>query len=190
VTPLQQVTRQKVDIPGKSQADIIMGTAGPARKSPDFFSAALGNSVLGQFGMMGRIGDIVREQAGLAYYAYSSLSAGQGPGPWSVSAGVNPEDVEQAIELIQSEIRRFTTEPVTDEELSDSQSSYIGRLPLALESNEGVAGALVNLERYDLGMDYYQRYASLVEAVTPSDVLETAQAYLDPDKVAIAVAGP
>lgn len=190
VTPMGQITRQKVEIPGKSQADIVLGAAGPARNSPNFFSAALGNSVLGQFGMMGRIGDVVREQAGLAYYAYSSLSAGQGPGPWSVSAGVNPENVDQAIELIQTEVRRFVTEPVTAEELSDSQSSYIGRLPLALESNEGVAGALLNLERYELGLDYYQRYAGLVQAVSPQDVLETAQIYLDPEKLAIAVAGP
>ncbi len=190
VTPLQQVTRKKVEIPGKSQADIVMGTAGPARKSPHFFSAALGNSILGQFGMMGRIGDVVREQAGLAYYAYSSLSAGLGPGPWSVSAGVNPDDVDRAVALIQSEIRRFVTEHVTAEELSDSQSSYIGSLPLALETNEGVAGALLNLERYDLGLDYFQRYNSLVEAVSPGDILETAQAFLDPERLAIAIAGP
>lgn len=190
LTPMKTVQTQNIDIPGKSQADIVMGTAGPPRKSPDFFNAALGNSILGQFGMMGRIGDVVREQAGLAYYAYSSMSGGLGPGPWSVSAGVNPEAVEEAVELIQSEIRRFVTEPVAAEELRDSQSSYIGRLPLALESNSGVAGALINLERYQLGLDYYQRYADFVQAVTISDVLETAQKYLDPDKLAIAVAGP
>lgn len=190
LTPIEKISRQRVEIPGKSQSDIVMGVAGPARKSPDFFSAALGNSVLGQFGMMGRIGEAVREQAGLAYYAYSSMSGGLGPGPWSVSAGVNPDAVDQAIDLIQSEIRRFVTEPVTTEELSDSQSSYIGHLPLALESNDGVANALLNLERYDLGLDYYQRYTGLIKAVTTTDVLETAQKYLNPDRLAIAIAGP
>ena len=188
--PLDKDATQKIEIPGKSQSDIVMGSAGPPRKSPDFFSAALGNSVLGQFGMMGRIGDVVREQAGLAYYAYSNMSGGLGPGPWTVSAGVNPDAADQAIDLIRSEIRRFVTEPVSTEELSDSQSSYIGRLPLALESNAGVAGALLNLERYELGLDYYQRYAEFVQAVTVTEVLETAQKYLDPDKLAVAVAGP
>ena len=188
--PLENEITQRVEISGKSQSDIVMGVAGPSRRSPDFFSAALGNSILGQFGMMGRIGDVVREQAGLAYYAYSSMSGGLGPGPWSVSAGVNPNAVAQAINLIRSEIQRFVTEPVTAEELSDSQSSYIGRLPLALESNEGVAGALLNLERYQLGLDYYQRYADLIQAVTVTDVLETAQKYLKPERLAIAVAGP
>lgn len=190
VTPLTKQNTQQVEIPGKFQSDIVMGAAGPPRTSPDFMSAALGNSILGQFGMMGRIGEVVREKAGLAYYAYSSMSGGLGPGPWSVSAGVNPVGVEQAIDLIRDEIRRFVTEPVADEELSDSQSSYIGRLPLALESNAGVAGALINLERYNLGMDYYQRYADLVKAVSVADVLETAQKYFDPEALAVAVAGP
>jgi zinc protease len=107
-----------------------------------------------------------------------------------VSAGVNPAAVDQSVELIQHEIRRFVNEPVTEEELLDSQSSTIGRLPLALESNSGVASALVNLERYDLGLDYYQCYADRVKAVSVEDVHETAQKYFDPDAIAIAIAGP
>jgi zinc protease len=190
VTPLDEETIIHVEIPGMIQSDIVLGSAGPSRMSPDYFPAALGNSILGQFGMMGRIGEVVRDKAGLAYYAYSNMSGGQGPGPWSVSAGVNPENVERAIDLIKTEIRRFVTEPVTAEELSDNKSSSIGRLPLALEANAGVAGALLNLERYDLGLDYYRQYADLIRAVTVEEVLATAQKYLDPDKLAIAVAGP
>ncbi len=190
VAPLKEEVTQKVDIPGKIQADIVLGAAGPPRKSPDYLAAALGNNILGQFGMMGRIGEVVREQAGLAYYAYSSMSGGLGPGPWSVLAGVNPANIEQAIELIKAEIRRFVTEPVSAEELSDSQSSQIGRLPLALESNAGVASALLNLERYELGLDYYHRYAGLLRSVTVEDILCTAQRYLHPDRLAIAIAGP
>jgi len=190
ITPLMEQTTRTAEIPGKSQSDIVLGVAGPPRKSPDFFAAALGNSILGQFGMMGRIGKAVREQAGLAYYAYSSMSGGLGPGPWSVSAGVNPAGLDQAYNLIKEEIRRFVNEPVMADELSDSQSSYIGRLPLALESNAGVAGALINLERYDLGLDYYRSYADLVRAVSVKDILNTAQKYFNPDALAISVAGP
>ncbi len=166
-----------------------MGAAGPSRVSEDYLPASLGNSVLGQFGLMGRIGSVVREQAGLAYYAFSSLSAGYGPGTWEVSAGVNPANVEKAIELIRAELRRFVQEGVSPEELADSQSHFIGRLPLSLESNAGVAGALLNIERFQLGLDYYQRYETLVRAVTPEQVTETARKYLHPDRLAIATCG-
>ena len=190
LTPLSETRTERLSISGKYQADILVGRAGPVRRSPEYLSAVLGNSVLGQFGMMGRIGDVVREKAGLAYYAHSSLNGGLGPGPWTVSAGVDPVNIEKAIDLIRSEVRRFVSEPVAAEELADSQANFIGRLPLTLESNGGVAGALLNLERYDLGLDYYRRYPDLVRAVTVEQVLKTAQQYLDPDRLAIGIAGP
>ena len=153
-------------------------------------AASLGNNVLGQFGLMGRIGDVVREQSGLAYYAYSSLSTGVGPGEWYVSAGVNPTNLEKATALITQELKRYVDEGVTSEELSDSQANFVGRLPLSLESNGGVAGALLNIERFDLGLDYYRQYNDLVRAVTVEDVRETAQKYINPERLVIATAGP
>jgi len=189
LTPLPKSTRVHVEVEGKSQTDLIIGTSGPVRKSADYMAASLGNHVLGQFGMMGRLGELVREQAGLAYSVSSSLSGGIGPGPWDISAGVDPENIDQAIELIIQEIRRFVSEPVSDAELADSQTNYIGRLPISLESNAGNASALLSLERYDLGLDYYLRYADLVKDVTPEKVLEAAARYLDPDRLAIVSAG-
>ena len=189
LTPLTKNTRLHVEVEGKSQSDLIIGTSGPERKSADYMAASLGNHVLGQFGMMGRLGELVREQAGLAYSVSSSLSGGFGPGPWDISAGVDPENIDQAIDLIIQEIRRFVSEPVGVEELADSQTNYIGRLPISLESNAGIASALLSLERYNLGLDYYLRYADLVKEVTPEKVLEAAARYLDPEKLAIVSAG-
>ncbi len=190
VMPLQQRITKKVIIPGKSQSDLVMGTLGPKRKDPAYLSASLGNSILGQFGLMGRVGDAVREKAGLAYYASTSLNAWIESGSWEVSAGVNPGNVEKAAALITNELRRFTTEPVTQEELTDNQSNYIGRMPLSLESNSGVANSLLNLERFDLGMDYLQRYPALIRAITKEDILHTAQKFIDPEKLIIVSAGP
>ncbi len=188
--PLQKSIRRDHTISGKFQTDLMLGCLGPKRLDDDFMAASLGNSILGRFGLMGRIGDSVREESGLAYYAYSDLSAGVGPGAWYVSAGVNPANLEKAIRLIIEELTRFVKEGVTAEELADSQSNYIGSLPLSLESNHGVANALLRIERYDLGLDYYRRYADLVRAVSRDDVLAVAQKYIRPSQLAIATAGP
>lgn len=177
-------------IPGKSQSDMVIGTNGPRRRDPEYMPASLGNNILGQFGMMGRIGDVVREKSGLAYYAYSSLSAGTGPGSWEVSAGVNPQNVKRALGLIQDELIRYVQEGVTEDELADSKANFIGRLPLSLESNGGVANSLLNMERHQLGLDYYRRYSDLVNGVTREDVLQTARKFIDVNRLAIAVAGP
>jgi len=188
--PMKKTVSKYHRIPGKSQSDLIIGTNGPMRRDPEFMSTLLGNNILGQFGMMGRIGEVVREKSGLAYYAYSSLSAGIGPGSWEVSAGVNPQNVKKASDLIMTELTRFVQDGVTEEELVDSKANFIGRLPLSLESNGGVANALLNIERHTLGLDYYLRYADLVNEITREDVLTSARKFINPEKLAVAVAGP
>jgi len=189
VSPPKGIKRAHVNLEGKSQSDLVMGIPGPPRSDPDFIAAALANNILGRFGMFGRIGDVVREEAGLAYYAYSTLSGGSGPGPWQVIAGVNPSNLDRAIDLIRGELRKIVTRPPGADELEDNQANFIGRLPLQLESNEGVAGSIINAERYSLGLDYYQKYPSLIAGVTRDDILRVAQRFIDPDNLAIASAG-
>ena len=188
--PMEEANRKTLSIPGKSQADIVMGCQAPDRLSPDYYALRVGNNILGEFGMMGRLGKSVREDAGLAYYAYSSLSAGLGPGAWEMIAGVNPRDVDQAVTLIQKEAARFVSQPVLAEELSDSKSNFLGRMPLLLESNSGVAVSLLNMERFNLGLDYFLRYPEIIQSITADEILEASRKYLDPDRLAVAVAGP
>jgi zinc protease len=184
-----QTSRQHVELAGKSQADLVIGTFGPLRSSPDYLPLSLGNNILGQFGMMGRIGDSVREKAGLAYYASTSLNASLIGGSWLVMSGVNPANLERATDLILVELQRFITEAVTAEELMDSKTNYIGRLPLAFESNSGVASGLWNLERFQLGLDYYQRYPQMIESISAEQILEIARRHLDPQRLVIVSAG-
>lgn len=187
---LKKTVKRHHAIEGKTQTDIVLGTSGPRRKEPDYLAASLGNSVLGQFGMMGRIGDVVREKAGLAYHASSSVSGGIGPGTWDVTAGVSSKNTKRAVDLILKEIEKFVAKGVTAKELEDSKANFIGRLPLSLESNGGVAGSILNMERYDLGFDHLRNYAQKVNAVKREDVLAAARKYLNPSALVVATSGP
>ncbi len=188
--PIQSPKMKTLNIPGKTQADIVMGSLAPERLSPDYYPLRLGNNILGEFGMMGRLGKAVREEAGLAYYAYSSLSVSKGPGAWEMIAGVNPRNIDQTIALMISEINNFVRTPVTEEELRDTKSNFLGRMPLLLESNSGVAISLMNMEHFDLGMNYFLEYPQKIQAVTAEDILQSSRKYLDPDRLATAIAGP
>jgi zinc protease len=181
---------QRIDLPGKTQADLVMGGLAVARRHPDFYAIRVANTILGRFGMMGRLGDVVREQMGLAYYASSTQEAGSHTGLWYASAGVNPAHVDQAAAATRAEFDRLCDEPVADEELADTQAYLTGVLPLTLETNDGVASALLNMEWHSLGLDYLQRYNDLVYAITAADVQAVAQRYLRADKHALIIAGP
>jgi len=182
--------RRDVPVPGKTQADIILGFPGLARHDPDFYALLVGDLIFGRLGLMGRLGHTVRDEQGLAYYATSGLEAGLGAGPWAVHAGVNPANVERAIESILAEWARLSTSPVTAEELAEAQDFLTGSLALRLETNEGKAGAILEMETYDLGLDYLQRYPAIIRDLTAAQILAAVQRHARLQGYALVVAGP
>jgi zinc protease len=177
-------------MPSKSQADLVLGWIGPERQADDYYAAYVGNTILGQLGLGGRIGENVREKEGLAYYATSSLQGGAGPGPWFAYAGVNPVAIDKAVDLILVEVKRFCKEPVNDEELADAKAYLTGVLPLQMETNEGVASILVDTHLHELGDDFIVRYPDIINGITKDDIQATAQKYLNDDVYALSIAGP
>jgi zinc protease len=188
--PLTAITHQNEPIPGKSQTDIILGVPGPSRFADDFQAARVANNIFGVFGMYGRLGKTIREAQGLAYYSYSQLAGGIGPGAWRVVAGVDPSNVKQAVTSIRAEIARMINEPITLDDLADTKSNLIGSLPLQLEKNEGVAASIFNMERYHLGLDYLQSYADIINNLSTEQVQSAMAHYWSPDAFALALAGP
>ncbi len=190
VKPLNKLKRKHIKMKNKIQSDVIFGAPALPRTHPDFLAAEMADVILGEFGMMGRLGDNVRDRLGLAYYARTQLEGAPGPGAWSAYAGVNPQNVDTAVEAMLSELRRIQDEPVSNEELDDVKDYATGIQPLRLESNDGIAAALLDMEFYNLGLDYLQRLPSLVRAVTPEQVQSAAQKYLNTETYALVVAGP
>lgn len=184
------VQRKTFPMPGKVQSDVVIGCLAIARSHPDYHAVQVANNILGQFGMMGRLGETVRERQGLAYYSYSALDADIGIGPWVAFAGVNPQNVDQAIDSILHEFERLGQEPVSDEELSDSIANMTGTLPLRLETNDGVASILLNMEWFGLGLDYLQTYQDRIRSITKEDVQRVAAQYLRTDAYTLVTAGP
>ncbi len=188
--PPPAALRDHVAMPGKTQSDIVIGHPSLARRHPDWYAASAANSVLGVFGLMGRLGENVRDQRGLAYYAFSRLSGGLGPGPWIAMAGVNPSNVDEAVDAVLFEMDRLCTELVPADELADVKAYLTGSLPLRLETSDGLADAIGDIVLYDLGLDYLDRYAGIIDALTPEIVRSAAAAHLHADRAIAVVAGP
>ncbi|MEI6632432.1 MAG: pitrilysin family protein [Chlamydiota bacterium] len=189
--PLPLETKwEKAKIPDKSQVDIAIGCRGVARDNPDYYALQVMNTVLGRFGMGGRLGRVIREDRGLAYYVSSAFVPYRGAGPFLVRAGVNPKNVDEAVREIRNGILKMKNEGVTNEELAESREYLVNSLPRMIETNAGVADALADAEFYRLGLDYFARYPGLIGGVTAKDVRRVANDYLYPDNLAIVLAGP
>ena len=182
--------RADLTIAGKTQTEFTLGWLGIRRTDPAYYATMIANFILGQLGLGGRIGANVRDQQGLAYHAASYVEAGHARLPWSIRAGTNPANVEQAVGSSLEEARGLCERPPTDEELRLTKQAMIGSLPLRLERNDGIAGMLLTIERYRLGLDYLARYPDLINRVSGPDVQDVAAAVLARPGYTLVTAGP
>ncbi|HET6780669.1 MAG TPA: pitrilysin family protein [bacterium] len=181
--------RRDARMSGKVQSDLIIGVSGIARTDPAYYKAMAANLILGQIGLMGRLGESVREQQGMAYYAYSDLRAGLLPGPWWIRAGVNPANEERALSSILDEIKRFQDNGPDASELADAREYLIGSMAIRLETNGGIAQTLADIELYGLGLDHLERYPGIIRKLGAEDLRQAATRLSTRDYYA-AIAGP
>jgi zinc protease len=181
---------REVAMVGKTQADISIGLPTLERNSPDYYALSFANHILGRMYFMGRFGEKVRDEQGLAYYAYSELHGSYGRGGWMIRAGVNPRNLDQALSSIDTELNRFLADGPTVIEQTDGVSSLLGSLPRQLETNEGAAAVMGEIELYDLGLDYLERFPDIVRSLTAEQVTEAARRWIKPDHLVSAIAGP
>jgi len=187
---VKQIVRKVSPIAGKTQADVVLGYPGLRRTDPDYYALSIGDLIFGRLGLYGRLGANVRDKQGLAYYVYSSVEANIGAGPWAVHAGVNPQNIDRAVEGILAEIQRLRSEPVTQDELGEARDFLTGSLALRLETNDGVAGTLGDIEMFNLGLDYLQRYPDIVRSITAEQILAASQKFAQVENYVLSIAGP
>jgi zinc protease len=181
-----QVIRVNKDL---TQANIILGQNGVGRESPDYYALQVMNYILGGGGFSSRAMDVIRNERGLAYSVYSYFSAERERGTFELVMQTKNETALEAIRLAQTEIRRIREESVTDQELSDAKDYLIGSFPLRFDTNRRVAAFLVQVEFYQLGLDYPERYSGLIQNVTREDVERVAKQYLHPDRLITVIVG-
>ena len=186
--PVRRV--RTIAMPGKVQTDIAYGFTTISRLDPRYYAYWMMNNVLGQFGLGGRLADNIRERQGMAYYAFSSFDPSVGEGPLVVRAGVDPNNVDRAIEAIDSEVRQLGEQGPTAREVEETRAYLIGSIPRLLETNHSIAGFLQGCEQFGLGLDYDRRLPGLLEAVTLDEVRSAAAEVLCPERAAVAIAGP
>jgi len=137
-----------------------------------------------------RAGKVVRDELGLAYYFFSTIAATRGQGPWVVRMGVNPRNVDRALQTTLAELRVVLDGGFPQVDLELAQDKLVGELRIALESPAGIAQMVLEAELFELGLDHYERYAEQLRSVTRDQVIETARAFLLADRYALAIAGP
>jgi predicted Zn-dependent peptidase len=171
------------------QVNLCLGTLGIAYSSPDYYTLMLINAILGD-GMSSRLFQAVREEQGLAYDIGSYFNSYAETGSFVVSAGVDPSQVEPAIQAIMRELTRICKTPVPVDELDRVKTYVKGGIVLGLEGTHQVASWLGSHESLRGKIFDINEIIAKVEAVTPSDIQRVAQICFAPQWCRLALIGP
>jgi zinc protease len=177
-----------VDKPGSPQTQLRVAGIGAPRSSPDFRPMQVMNLALGGL-FSSRINMNLREEHGYTYGANSNFSFRRAAGPFQIASGVRTDVTAAAVGEIFKEVRGMVDKPVSAEELQKAKDSLANSLPGAFESSANAVNNFSNVFIYNLGLDYYSRYAEQVNAVTPDQALAMSKKYLVPANMVVIAVG-
>jgi predicted Zn-dependent peptidase len=171
------------------QVHVCLSALGISITDPRRFAFSLMNTILGG-NMSSRLFQEIRERRGMAYSVYSFMMSHMDTGLFGVYTGVAPENVKPAVDLIVEALQRLRRDPVSVTEINDAKEYTKGNLFLAAES---VDNQMVRLAQNEI---HFGRHIQLddviknIEAVTPDQIQELAQALFAVEQSSLTVLGP
>ena len=174
------------DVPAAgTQAYVYVGTVGPPRGGPDVVAMEAYGAVATL-----RLQETLRDKRSFIYSATIGLTWHHGEGTFVGSAVVSAQKVDSALTEWLRVLRELrTTRPPTRDELDAVRRNRVGVLPSRFDGPDSTAARVVELVRDDLPLNYYERYAEQMSALTVADVLAAGARYAEPEQMVIVVSG-
>jgi zinc protease len=91
------------------------------------------------------------------------------------STQASADRTAQALELIETEIRRMVEQGPTADELAKAKAYLKGSYALSFDTSSKIANQLLHIQLDDLGIDYVDRRNGLIDAVTLDDAKRAAK---------------
>lgn len=176
------------DRPGAPQSTIIVGMPALDPSHPDYLPMVVTNTLLGGY-FSSRITANIREAKGYTYSPGSQLSVRYRDGYWAETADVTTNVTGPSLKEIFYELDRLQAEAPPSTELQAVQSYLSGVFVLQNSSRGGIINQLEFVDLHGLPADYLASYVGRVNAVTPSQIQQMAQKYLQDDRATIVVVG-
>jgi len=158
--------------------------------SPEYYSATIGNSVLGSGGFSSRIMARVRTEEGFAYGASSVWTMPrEHEGILGAVTRTRPENAVPAIRAILGVMDGMTREAPTVDEIDTAVDQIVNGFVFNFETAGQIVARSMSYLAQDLPDDWLERYLVGVQGVTPASVRDVFAAQLRPDEMTILVVG-
>ena len=178
-----------IDKPKAAQSVFALGTPGPMRSTPDYYSLTVMNHLLGGM-FQSRLNHDIREVKGYSYGVRSSFGFGHGPGAFQAGGGIVSAKSDSALIGFMTHFKGVQgAMPFTDDEVMTGKESLIQSLPSRFSTVNGTAAAISSIYTQDLPETYWQDFAAKINAVSKEDLQRVAKKYIDIDHMNLVIVG-
>ena len=171
------------------QATVIFSQQGPPRHTDDQYSIKIYNQIFGHGGFSSRLFREIRSKQGLAYSVYGGLWPDVVAGRFQVELQTRNEQVPHAIKEVMRLISESTLAEPTSEEFIDARTAVERSFVFKFAEPDSIVDRAALLSLLGYPSDYDKLFIDHMKAVSPAGVLESAQRWVDPEKMIIVVVG-
>jgi zinc protease len=185
-------SQHKINTPDKANATFTAGLLFPLRDDdPDYPALVMGNYIFGGGTLSSRLGNRIRQKEGLSYGVTSGLTVSPQDrrAGFTISAIVNPQNIDRLQQCAIEELDRLLREGVTAEELDQARAGYLQAQKVGRASDVALAGTLGGLRYLDRTMAWEADLEKKIAALTPEQVKTALQKHIDPTKLVVVTAG-
>jgi zinc protease len=177
-----------VNKPGSVQSNVLAGFPFISPRDPAVYPLTLMNKILGG-GADSRLFEILREQKGWTYDAYSQFSHPKGTGMFVAGTQVRTPVTDSAVAEMLRQLNRIRDTVPADSEVTAAKDYLVGSFPLTLQTPQQIAGAVARARLLGLPDDYVPKFRDRLAAVTDSQLAAADRRYLTPDHMVVVVVG-
>lgn len=176
-----------VDIPGSRQSVIFVGNLALSRQNPDFVRADFINYRLGG-AFTGILNQILREEKGFTYGAFSYFDEQKVIAPFIASTSVRSDATFETVKIIKDEMEKYRN-GISEDELQFIKNCKIRSNALRFETNDALLNMLSTMSKYGFENDYIKQEQDIMNNMTIDDHREITNKYIVPNKMYYVVVG-
>jgi predicted Zn-dependent peptidase len=173
----------------QDEALLFLGHSGPPRRTSDYLSLQLANTILGNLEKDSRLEQALAAQDIPHSWVTSQMHFGQICSEFQAAAKVPVASLPEAIQAILAAIENIKTVSIAEPELELAKAKLRADHLARSGSNTQLADLLLEIELFDLVRDFLTGLPARVEQITAERVQEAAKNYLSNTRIATVVVG-
>lgn len=164
----------------RKQTKIVYSNVGPPVKDIYYYPFKLFNVAVN--GLGGRLFEILREEEGLVYDAYSYLESTKGVGTFKIVVSCDPQNEGKVKKKVKALFEKIKREGITGEEFIRAKQYYEGILLISLQTNRQRARAYMRNELLGKGYKNVENLVNVIRKIRRTDVNRAITKYIDFNK--------